>query len=114
MSEMLNTYHFKLRSPWLQHFSIQNVMSANCISIRLFEAIRIELKDINDILIELILYLSIGLFSLATEKRYVAIAECDYSDHKIEDGYGRSFLTALQNERKLIRNQNFIERQNKK
>ena len=101
---------FKLSSQWLEYFSIQNVMSASFIPIELFEASTPQLQQMNDIIIELVLYVSISHFALATEKRYLGISECQYADHKIEDGYGKKFLTALQNEKALLSNSNYVER----
>lgn len=101
---------FKLSSQWLEYFSIQNVMTASFISMSLFEPSAPQLQHMNDIIIELILYVSISYFALATEKRYLGISECQYSDHKMEDGYGKKFLTALQNEKALLSNNNYVER----
>ena len=111
--ENSNQPKFKLSSKLLEYFSIQNVMSATNISLNLFENGTLQLHELNDIMIELVLYVSISYFAIATEKRYIGISECQYSDHKIEDGYGKKFLTSLQNEKSLLLNQNYIERLNK-
>lgn len=102
--------NFKLSSQWLEYFSIQNVMSASSLSIELFKPEVLPAETMNDTIIELILYISICFFAIATEKRYLGISECGYKDHRIEDGYGKKFLNALQNEKSLLLNQNYIER----
>lgn len=101
---------FKLSSHWLEYFSIQNVTSGAFIPLSLLEATQPTASQMNDLLIELVLYASISYFALATEKRQIGISECQYSDHKIEDGYGKKFLKALQNEKALLLNSNYLER----